>query len=327
MTDPPKPVHILSGFLGTGKTTLLNNLLKRDDFYGTLVIANEFGAVPLDHHLIQSSSETIVELSNGCLCCSIRGELVDTLLSLDTSCFDRIIIETTGIADPLPIHQAITAQPVLANGLMAGSIITVFDSVRGPNLIQDHPEAKRQLALADLVYLSMLDDGGNQTAARKAISIVAPYALIVTAQDYPGSNMLDGAIPKTKQIHSSGHSGEFSSLVLESSASQSVITLVGFLHYLGGVCGPSLLRVKGFANSDEHTEGPVLLQMSGPIVHDPVKLENWPDGIPRTQLTVIGKDIDLALIQSAFNGFFGIAGIDTPDRDALIDNPLSIPGV
>ncbi len=104
MQKASRPVHILSGFLGTGKTTFLNQLLKRHDFSNTLVIVNEFGEVPLDHQLIESSSETIVELSNGCLCCSIRGELVDTLLTLNVDTFDRVIIETTGIADPLPVH-------------------------------------------------------------------------------------------------------------------------------------------------------------------------------------------------------------------------------
>ena len=326
MAKSAKPVHILSGFLGSGKTTLLNHLLNRNDFSDTLVIVNEFGTVPLDHHLIKSSSETIVELSNGCLCCSIRGELVDTLLSLNTDRFTRVIIETTGVADPLPVHQAITAQPVLAKGLRAGSILTVFDSQRGSGLIRDHQEARQQLALADIVYLSMLDAGGNQIAAKEAVSRIAPSAMIVTEPDSIGSGMLDGTIRKLKSGVSSGHEGEFTSLVLESLKPQSVQTLVGFMHHLANICGPSLMRVKGFAVCSGKTAGPVLLQMSGQIVHDPVQFDTWPRGEPQTQLTVIGKDIDPAMVQSAFNGFFGIPGVDTPDGNALTDNPLAIPG-
>ena len=108
MTMTPKtPVILLTGFLGSGKTTFLNRLLAKAPFRNSLVIVNEFGAVGIDHHLVENTAETLLELSNGCACCSVRGELVETLASQQLERFDRIIIETTGIADPLPIFQSL----------------------------------------------------------------------------------------------------------------------------------------------------------------------------------------------------------------------------
>ncbi|MEM7216351.1 MAG: GTP-binding protein [Pseudomonadota bacterium] len=321
-----KPVHILSGFLGTGKTTLLNQLLERPDFSNTLVIINEFGEVPLDHHLIESNEETIVELSNGCLCCSIRGELVDTLLSVDTETFDRIIVETTGIADPLPIHQALTVQPILARGLRAGSIITVFDKVNGKSHLADHAEANQQLALADIVYLSMLDADGDMQAAETLVRGYNQSTALVTDPAEIRAEQIDGAISKELENNNSGHADEYVSIVLQTEKPQPVSAVIGFLNYLANRFGKSLLRIKGFANCTEHPAGPVLIQMSGPIVHDPVKLQAWPDGQPQTQLIVIGKGLDITMVKSLFDSFSDTAAVDTPDRAAMTENPLAIPG-
>jgi len=327
MNHEIRPVHILSGFLGTGKTTLLNRLLERPDFANTLVIVNEFGEIPLDHHLITSSSETIVELSNGCLCCSIRGELVETLLSLDTTRFERIIIETTGIADPLPVHQALTVQPVLARGMRAGSILTVFDAGRGADLIQQHEEAAHQLVLADIVYLSMSDLAGDVPGAKNTIADHNPVARVIQDPSEISTDLLDAQGGTTKTASGSGHSGTYSSVVLQCEEPQPVAAVIGFLDQLSGLCGQSLLRLKGFVRTFETNDCPLLVQMSGPIVHEPIKLDDWPVGLNQTQLVVITKDIDSKIVRATFNSFFGIADIDTPDRNAITENPLAVPGM
>jgi len=134
--------------------------------------------------LIETSSDTILELSNGCLCCSIRGEMVDTLLDLDASRFDRIIIETTGIADPLPIFQSLAFHPTLAQTYSPAEILTVYDSLRGESLLDGNDEAKKQLSIADVIILSKHDLGGDIKTAKDTIQKYNQTALIVQEFKY-----------------------------------------------------------------------------------------------------------------------------------------------
>ncbi|MEM9330500.1 MAG: GTP-binding protein [Pseudomonadota bacterium] len=322
-----KPVHILTGFLGSGKTTLLNRLLSQAEFSNTLVIINEFGEVPLDHHLIEKSTDTIVELSNGCLCCTVRGEMVDLLLELDTSQFDRVIVETTGIADPIPVYQSLTAQPVLAKGLRAGSIITVFDTLSGAALFKAHEEARKQLALADIVFLTMVDRNGDRTAAQQLISQHSPQAIITMNPEEIRPDAIDLVAKATAAHGNASHSDQYTSIILETERLLPIPIVCDFLHQLANDCGETLLRVKGLVKCPENIEKPILIQMSGQIVHDPISLPQWPNGTDGTGLVVIGKGIDHKKVKTLFEGFFGIMNIDTPDREAITGNPLSIPGL
>ncbi|MFO1032698.1 MAG: GTP-binding protein [Hyphomicrobiales bacterium] len=163
-THLPIPVTVLTGFLGSGKTSLLNGLLKDPLLADACVIINEFGEVGLDHLLVESSGENIVELSSGCLCCTIRGELIDTLAGLlakrDTGAvkpFTRIVIETTGLADPAPILHALMADPLLVSRLSLAGVVTVVDGFNGMATLDAHPEAVKQVAVADRVVLTKLD--------------------------------------------------------------------------------------------------------------------------------------------------------------------------
>ena len=325
MQEGLKPVYILSGFLGSGKTTLLNRLLKLEAFSNTLVIVNEFGEIALDHLLIEESSDTILELSNGCLCCSIRGELVDTLLTLNTSRFDRIIIETTGIADPLPIYQSLAVHPILAQRYSPAEILTVFDCMRGKELIMQNEDAQRQLSIADVIVLTKLDLAEDTTSARKFLKEYNRLALIV--DDYAELNpqiISQFTIKPEKALHS--HPAKYTSLLLETKQVLNVSTIAGLLHHLTGVLGENLLRIKGFAKIDLHSNKPLLVQVSGQIVHDFEVLEQWLTEPARTQLVIIAKNTDPKIIQIAFDAFLGNLAIDTPDQKTLIDNPLSIPG-
>ena len=152
---PAIPVNIITGFLGSGKTTLLAALLKRPDMGNTAVIINEFGDVGLDHHLIETSDETVVELASGCICCTIRGNLAETLCDLlerrrqgAVSAFERIVIETTGLAEPAPILQMLMNDPYLAENIRLDGIVATIDAVAGPATLQRHPEAVKQVAIA-----------------------------------------------------------------------------------------------------------------------------------------------------------------------------------
>ena len=158
------PITVITGFLGSGKTTLLSSLLRNNRMSNTAVIINEFGEVGLDHLLVEHSEENIIELASGCICCTIRGDLQKTLLELmskrltgDINPFNRLVIETTGLADPVPIiHTLINSFDLKKNYLLDG-VITLVDAVNGEKTLDMHPEAVKQAAMAELIILSKTD--------------------------------------------------------------------------------------------------------------------------------------------------------------------------
>lgn len=164
MNTVPIPVAILTGFLGAGKTTLLNTLLKDPLLAGAAVIINEFGDVGIDHLLVERADENIVEMASGCLCCTIRGDLIDTIHDLlarrdrgEIKSFDRIVIETTGLADPAPVLHAVMSDPGLLAACRLEGVITVVDAVNGMATLDAHPEAVKQVAVADRIVLTKVD--------------------------------------------------------------------------------------------------------------------------------------------------------------------------
>jgi G3E family GTPase len=158
------PVAVLTGFLGAGKTSLLNTLLKDPLLANACVIINEFGDVALDHLLVEKSDDTVMELSSGCLCCTIRGELIDTMHDLlkrrdegSLKAFDRIVIETTGLADPAPVLHTVMSEPMLLSRLRLQGVITVVDAANGMVTLDQHAEAVKQVAVADRIVLTKVD--------------------------------------------------------------------------------------------------------------------------------------------------------------------------
>ena len=164
MNTIPVPVAILTGFLGAGKTTLLNVLLKDPFLSNAAVIINEFGDVGIDHLLVERSDENVIEMASGCLCCTIRGDLIDTMHDLlarrgrgDIKAFDRIVIETTGLADPAPVLHAVMSDPDLLSACRLEGVITVVDAFNGMATLDAHPEAVKQVAVADRIVLTKVD--------------------------------------------------------------------------------------------------------------------------------------------------------------------------
>jgi G3E family GTPase len=158
------PVTILTGFLGSGKTTLLNRALRDPAMANTAVVINEFGEVGLDHMLAARSDDTIMVLENGCLCCTVFGDLVTTLNNLyhareakEIPRFDHVVIETSGLADPSPLIQAFLSDPTLAGLYRIGAVVATVDAVNGPGTLDNHAEAVRQVALADEILITKLD--------------------------------------------------------------------------------------------------------------------------------------------------------------------------
>ena len=158
------PVTLLTGFLGSGKTTVLNHVLKQPDMAATAVIVNEFGEIGLDHLLVERSSEDVVLLNSGCLCCTVRGDIVDTLTNLfvdrvkgKVPYFTRVAIETTGLADPAPILHTLMTDPIVAARYMLDGVVTTVDAVNGAGTLDKQPEAVKQAAVADRLLLTKTD--------------------------------------------------------------------------------------------------------------------------------------------------------------------------
>ena len=194
MIDPDDqiPVTLLTGFLGAGKTTLLNNLLKQPEMANTAVLINEFGEIGLDHLLVETLDENTVLLASGCLCCTVRGDLVEALGRLRPRKPARVLIETTGLADPVPIIQTLLGDPFVAMCYRMDGIVTVLDAVHGNTELDQQPEAVRQLAVADRIVLSKTDliDPAPLT---ERIARINPGAEVIAAVrgDVPASKLLN----------------------------------------------------------------------------------------------------------------------------------------
>jgi G3E family GTPase len=211
---PHTPVTILTGFLGSGKTTLLNRALREPAMAKTAVVINEFGEVPLDHVLAAQSDDTIMVLENGCLCCTVFGDLVTTLNNLyhqreDGAIprFDHVVIETSGLADPSPLIQAFLSDPTLAGLYRIGAVVATVDAVNGPHTLDKHVESVRQVALADHILITKLDLIDESKQKEAEASLIArlrrlnPAAKISRIDD-PSFDI--GALLRTDHLNTAG---------------------------------------------------------------------------------------------------------------------------
>ena len=372
------PVSVLTGFLGAGKTTLLNRLLKDPTLTDTAVIINEFGEVGIDHLLVEQSGDGIIELSDGCLCCTIRGELVDTLADLmdrmqtgKIQPLKRVVIETTGLADPAPVLQAIMGNPVLAHSFGLDGVITVVDAVNGLSTLTNHPEAVKQIAMADRVLISKasLADAATLDAVRREIVALNPRAsisdvdapglatpdLLANGLYDPGSKIPDVRRWLHEEAHDhhhhddhghhhghdhhhdhghqhghdvTRHNATIRSFSIIHDRPVDPMALEMFIDLLRSAHGEKLLRMKGIVLMSNNPERPLVLQGVQSVFHPPERLAAWPDPSDRrTRLVLITRDLPEAFVRDLFDAFTGTPKIDRPDRAALADNPLAIPGL
>ncbi|MBW3096547.1 GTP-binding protein [Pseudohoeflea sp. DP4N28-3] len=342
------PVHVLSGFLGAGKTTLINRFLGAPFLSDAALIINEFGAIGVDHLLVEQSSDGIIELSDGCLCCTVRGALVDTLADLmdrrqtgRVRPFSRVLVETTGLADPGPVLQAIIGHPVLAGCYEFAGLVTVVDAVHGNDTLAKHEEARRQVRLADRLLISKSGMVGEmqRSALAPLLTQLNPRVAVLdgddpdlTAEAVFSINANAGneaaAVPAAAHAHSHGHDADgiqTESLVIDEAIAPEALML--FLDRLQSAHGPNLLRMKGIVKLSDRPERPLVVHAVQSIIAAPVRLAGWPEGADRkTRLVVIGKDLPAGLVSELFSALANRPGIDRPDSQALIDNPLAIPG-
>lgn len=322
------PIVLITGFLGSGKTTLLGRLLRHPGMDRAAVIINELGDVAIDHQLLATSSEQMTLLGNGCLCCTVRTDLQETLREMfirrragEVIDFDRAFIETTGLADPVPVLHSFQSDGLLGAQYRLDGVVTVVDAVNGMAQLDTAPEAVRQTALADRIVLSKTDLASSQAVEeiQSRINALNPYVSITHAIQGdidpallvnlgPGSAKAlpaelnrwlgDGNTYLGKALRGN-HDASIRTFSLRFERPFTWDSLNAALQTLTALRGPDLLRVKGIVNV-EGEPGPVILQAAQHVIHPPVTLDGWRDADRATRIVFIVRNITRESVESLF---------------------------
>jgi G3E family GTPase len=328
------------------------------------VIINEFGDVGLDHLLVERAEDGIVLLQSGCLCCTMRGDLVDALerllrhLDNGRAAFRRVIVETTGLADPAPVLQTAMAHPYLVMRYRLDGVVAVVDAVNGADTLDQHLESVKQAAVADRLVLTktdLLDPARRQAdieALRMRLRRLNPAAPILDAaageasaerliacglydperksadvRRWLADEAYAAADPHAHHRHdhpsdSSRHDERVRAFSFVAEAAVPAAALEMLLDLLRSVHGPNLLRLKGIVKLADAPDAPLVIHGVQHVFHPPLRLERWPDADTRTRLVFITRDLEPRAVLDLLHAFFGTAAPDRPDRAALVDNPL-----
>ena len=313
------PVSIVTGFLGSGKTTLIKHLVTQPNMDKTALIINEFGEIGLDNQLVETSIENALLLENGCICCSIRGDLIDTISDLFSKVrngqipqFNRILIETTGLANPGPIIESIENEFVLKKYCQLNNVVTMVDGVQGSTQILKYEESIVQIAQADIALISKCDlaTEGELETIEKDIRAINPMVEITHTEHgmiHPDSLFRMSAecraphIKQNVEHHDHRHRhGDVSTWSLIHDAPIDEARLSAWLGMMFTLRPFAMLRMKGLVRID-HSSRPLLIQAVGTIFSPPVWLEAWPQGKPQTQLVMIFKELSPDSVKNSFH--------------------------
>ena len=325
MADAPPdftPVTLITGCLGSGKTTLLQRLLRDPALSDTAVLINEFGEIGLDHHLLERIDETMVMLQSGCVCCTIRGELSTAIKDLHSRRdrgllppFRRLVIESTGLADPFPILSTVRSDPVLRHHFSIGNVITTVDAVNGAQQLDAQPESVKQVAVADRLVLTKTDLAAAEVSTRltqRLHHINSSATLWRAAEDHLDSDALlsarehetwrpterDAALDDRHH----NHADDIRTLAVTLDEPIDWARFGVWLTMLINRHGDALLRVKGILNIADAAM-PVAVHAVQHLVHAPRHLAAWPDRDRRSRLVFITRGLDSAVIERSFRAF------------------------
>ncbi len=327
---PPSstPVSVITGFLGSGKTTLLSHLLADPRMSKAAVIINEFGEVGLDHLLVTTPREDVKLLSSGCLCCSLRGDLINTLTQLfnerargEIPDFDRVLVETTGLADPAPVLLTVSADERLSEVFHIERVITTVDAAHGDSQLDSQPESVKQACVADILLLTKTDIAatGDVAALRARLNRLNPIADVrnVLRGDIDPDWLFNIATPGAPRLrefsglagqvdahaahqhahahhHGAGAHGDIGSFSVIRDGKVTFAGLEVWMGLLGEVRGPDLLRIKGIVNVGGR---PIVIQAVQHMFHPLHELPEWPDGDRRSRLVFITRNVSRAQIE------------------------------
>jgi G3E family GTPase len=329
------PTSLITGFLGSGKTTLLNGLLAHPGMADTAVIVNEFGEVGLDHLLIETAFEDAVLLKSGCICCTVRGDLIDTLASLaqrrargEIPSFARVAIETTGLADPAPILHILMGEKSLTPIYRLDRVITTVDAVNALAQLDTHYEAAKQAAVADRLVLTKTDLVTDSVRAAilarlNALNPAAPVTEVVQGRVEPSALFAavgGGAGLRQERLANAAafghaHHGEDDPAHHLAHHGISTVSLVhdrpvpwpvlrDWLTAVASLKGPDLLRIKGIVNVAGRA-GPVVIHGVQHVFHPPIELARWPSADRRTRITFITRNIPAEALAQSFQDTVG----------------------
>jgi G3E family GTPase len=320
----PTPIIVVSGFLGSGKTTLLRNLLADPRAGEVAVIVNEFGEEGIDHHLVRKTDARTTLLRNGCVCCSMRDDLAEALRGLLSQRergtiprFGRVVIETTGLADPAPILQTVVADPVIRHHFQVERVVSTIDAPGGEANLETYGEALRQVTAADLVVVTKQDLTTPEAAAalKARLRAINPTATIVDATfgQIDFGALLAGASRRMGEhdlltaptaMHITADRVVSRCLVFDEPLNWQMfgIWLTMLLHRHG----ERVLRMKGLLNVGG-TSGPLLLEGVQHVMHAPRHLAEWPDEDRRSRIVFIARDLDLDRVEASLRVFQELA--------------------
>jgi G3E family GTPase len=328
------PLTLITGFLGSGKTTLLKRLLRDPGMNRAAVIINEFGEVGIDHELVASSSESMTLLSNGCLCCSVRTDLQETLRELfikrragEVIDFDRVFVETTGLADPVPVLHTLQTDGMLAAQYRLDCVVTLVDAVNGLRNLDDQPEAAKQAAVADRIVITKSDIAPPSAVAELEARLerMNPYAARRLAVDgeldvaflrdvgprstraakdidrwlAPSGEARPEGAYLGERVRAGAHDASIRSFCLWFEKPFTWDSFSAAVQVLTSLRGSDLLRVKGLVNVAGEP-GPVVVQGAQHVFHPPVTLEVWPGEDRRSRIVFITRNLSRESVESLF---------------------------
>ncbi|HET7164457.1 MAG TPA: GTP-binding protein [Pseudolabrys sp.] len=309
---------MITGFLGAGKTTLLRHFLATPEGQGTAVVVNEFGATGIDDALVRSSADETVLLGNGCLCCITRTDLQQALRRMvverergELPDFRRIVIETSGLADPSPILQTFATDRALGSAFHVEAVVTVVDAETGGDTLGWSTEARKQTILADRLVITKTDIAGEGASAAlsgqlRALNPRAEIHEAVNGEIDPGRLTEPARDQRNAFVAETTHSDGIGSFVLTHDKPMPWAVFARSMDTLMQLRGPDLLRVKGFLDVDG-CKGPVVVQFVQHLAHPPVELESWPDENRKSRVVFITRNIAERQVRDLFKAIEALA--------------------
>ena len=324
--EAPVPVLIVTGFLGSGKTTLISDILRDPAFARTAVIVSEFGEIALDHDLIAVSDDQVLTLTTGCLCCAVQTDLVRTLMDLysrrasGAAAYDRVLIETSGLSDPAPILQSLMADTAVSATHQLPAVITLVDTLHGETTLQDHPEARHQVALADRLLISKTDLQPLSDRLTAHLDALNPGALRLTTKQAGAANLFAeaGREALTDRLvrtpRRAAHT-DIDTFTLRRDQPLPALALTLLLQAAAEHCGSRLLRLKGLVAIEEMPGQPALIHGVRHVVSVPRFLDAWPTADETTRIIFITKSMPRHFIARL------LEAIEDEARDAMAQEP------